>query len=110
MYGALPTDQRQAVEQGRLVEGMERDAVYLAWGRPAGVKEGSSGGRQVEKWRYVNYRPMVTNHFNMGYGYGYGRGCDYGYYDFGPTVDYIPYTAAVVEFRDGKVTGWEQER
>ena len=116
MYGSLSSAQKQAVNEGRLLEGMSKDAVYLAWGRPAAVKEGSKAGQKTEKWRYTGHQPVVSNHINFGYGYGHGYGRGRGRYydpfysDYGHTVDYVPYTAAVVEFSKGKVLGWERER
>ena len=109
MYTSLSTKHQQAVNEGRLVEGMNRDAVYLAWGRPAGIKEGSSAGQEIEKWRYTGLRPVYVRNVGFGYGYGYGRYCDPHYFG-GTGVDYVPYTNAVVEFRNGKVIGWERER
>jgi outer membrane protein assembly factor BamE (lipoprotein component of BamABCDE complex) len=110
LYAGLPAKQKSAVQSGRLLEGMSKDAVYLAWGRPNGIRQGTSSGKSTEKWRYVGHRPVYTNRVGVGYGYGGYYGCNSGYYDFGHTVDYVPYTAAVVEFRDDEVAGWERER
>ena len=111
MYSSLPSSHKRAIQSGQLVEGMNKNAVYLAWGRPSGIKEGSAYGKKLEKWRYVGHRPIYVNHIGIGSGYGRrGRYCNSGYYDYGHTVDYVPYTAAVVEFHNGKVSGWERER
>ena len=117
MYAALSSSEKEAVHTGSLKKGMGKDAVYLSWGRPAGVREGTAASGAFEKWRYVGHYPVVTNNISIGYGYGgysrhgrHGR-CYPNYsYSYGPSVDYIPYTAAVVQFSNGKVTAWERER
>lgn len=106
LYSALSGPQKQAVKQGRLLEGMSQDAVYLSWGRPSAIKDITRGGINYEKWRYTRHMPIVHQDIHIGFDYGY-----YGpFYEFGPTIEHIPYTAAVVEFSNGKVSSWEQER
>lgn len=103
--------------EGKVVEGMTPDAVYLAWGRPDRVTRGSQGGKPFELWRYTELKPVYNNNFAMGFGYsrfgyyGHGRG----YYDpawvgldMGP--DYVPVTAAIVRFSRNRVTAWERLR
>lgn len=117
LFGPLPDHQKQAVMDGKVVEGMTPDAVYLAWGRPDRVTRGSQGGKPFELWRYTELKPVYRTDFAMGFGYsrfgyyGHGRG----YYDpswvgmdIGP--DYVPVTAAVVRFSRNRVTGWERLR
>ena len=101
------------VQQGQIRTGMDQDAVYLAWGRPDSVTKGESGGRATERWSYTGTTPVWSNQFGYAYyGRGYGRGyghCGYygGFYDYGPTITYIPYTAGVVHFSNGRVSKWE---
>jgi hypothetical protein len=126
-YNSLPASQRSLIDQGKIKEGMTKDAVYLAWGQPDRVRESSSGGRKTESWLYEGYDPVYTQHVDIGYGgYGYGgyghgrRGRYGGFYDcypyggssyaVGTEVNYIPYVARTVDFRNGKVTGWESQR
>lgn len=112
-FAALSGTQKKAVLAGELKQGMGKDAVFLSWGSPGGIKEGVTNGRAFEKWRYVGQRQVVTSQVSFGYGYGGGRRgryCDPYYFGGGPTVTYIPYTAAVVEFRANKVVSWERER
>jgi len=47
-YSNLPASHQVAVEQGRLLEGMTTNAVYIAWGKPS---ETSSEGTTI-KWLY----------------------------------------------------------
>jgi hypothetical protein len=112
-FAALSGSHKEAVLAGEIKQGMVKDAVFLSWGSPGGIKEGVTNGGAFEKWRYVGQRQVVTSQVSVGYGYGggrYGRYCDPFYYGGGPTVTYIPYTAAVVEFRGGKVVSWEREK
>ena len=117
LFEVLPAPQKQAVLEGRVLEGMTPDAVYLAWGRPDRVTRGSQNGTPFEIWRFTELQPVYRSsvHVGLGYGYGhygYGRG---GYYDpafaaleTGP--DYVPVTAAMVRFSRNRVTGWERLR
>ncbi len=124
MADALTPTQRESVMRGHITEGMSKDAVYLAWGAPSRVTRGSEGGRDFEQWRYTELRPIYSSRVGIGFGYGYGYG-GYGGYrgrygrhggyypgytmiDYGP--DYVPVTSAVVKFRSGRVSGWEEGR
>ena len=109
MFTALTGTQKNAVSNGRILKGMTMDAVYLSWGRPDGIKESTINGKDVEKWRYSSHMPVLnqniiySNHHYYHHDY-------YGPFYNSTSVGYIPYTSAIVEFEDRKVTGWEQER
>ena len=118
LYASLSTRDRQLVNSGVIREGMTRDAVFLAWGRPDSVTAGTNRGRETESWTYIGQRPVRTMNMSMsmgmgfgygGFGYGgfgpYGMG-GYPYMGGGPSVMYIPYTAGVVEFSRGRVVRW----
>ena len=116
LYANLSTRDRQLVNRGVIREGMTRDAVFLAWGRPDSVTAGTNRGRETESWTYVGQRPVRTMSMSMGMGFGYG-GFGYGgfgpygmggypYMGGGPSVMYVPYTAGVVEFSSGRVVRW----
>ena len=117
LFEALTTPQKQAVLEGRVLEGMSPDAVYLAWGRPDRVTRGSQNGTPFELWRFTELQPVYRSAVNLGWGYGYGP-YGYGgrgYYDpafvgveTGP--DYVPVTAAVVRFSRNRVIAWERLR
>lgn len=125
LYSQLGSRDRQMVASGSIREGMNRDAVYLAWGRPDRVSVGTHKGRAVESWTYLGQKPVNTYSMGFGYGggwggypywgagrfgYGWGGGIGgwggYPYWGGGPSVTYIPYTQAVVEFTSGRVTSW----
>lgn len=110
IYAALSGAQKEAVGQGRLLEGMNQDAVYISWGQPSGIRDITGDGVAVEKWRYTRHMPVIRQDIHIGYNYGHHYGYCGPFYEFGPTIEHIPYTAAVVEFRNGKVSSWERER
>lgn len=115
LYRALPAAQQQAVREGRVVEGMAPDAVYLALGRPDRVLRGSANGKPYERWRYTELRPVYRAGFAISYGYpfGYGGGPYGGFWDpWWPGMalepEYAAVTALEVRFSQNRVVGWEQ--
>jgi hypothetical protein len=113
MLEGLPAADRELVLKSTIAEGMSKDAVYLAWGKPDSVTTGSEGGRAVETWRYASLRPIYPYPiWGLGLGLGYGGGYhSHGYVapyaSYGMTPDYVPMTASVVRFKNGRVTAWE---
>lgn len=57
-YRLSPEDQ-QLVLQGRISEGFDRDAVYIAWGRPDEVTQGQRQGKMTESWIYLTSETEV---------------------------------------------------
>ncbi|HCN27554.1 MAG TPA: hypothetical protein DIT64_01955 [Verrucomicrobiales bacterium] len=113
IYARLSETDKLLVQQGRLREGMTREAVFLSWGRPDQVASGSQRGAQTERWTYLGAQPVYTDTWNMGWGWGgrgWGRGWGYGgmwdpfWGGYGSMVTYVPYKAASVSFRGGRVT------
>jgi hypothetical protein len=114
-FSALSAKDRGLVEQGKIARGMPRDAVYLAWGSPSGVFQGTRENKTTERWDYSGSRPVYMTGFYGGYGYGpYGYHGRYGYsglgFGLGPEVAYIPYRVASVWFLDNRVDAWERAR
>lgn len=113
-FEALSSKQRSLVEKGQISRGMSPDAVYLAWGRPSRVMQGSKDDRETERWDYAGSRPVYHTSFYGSYGrYGgpYHRHGYYGYgFGLGPEVAYIPYRIASVWFIDRRVDSWERAR
>ena len=103
-YRALPTDQRQLVDQGQIKVGMGEDAVYIAWGPPAqALASETAEGREVawlyhgswmEETRLWTYREVP--HDGAVYLERYLE------------RDYNPrdYVRAEIVFVDGKVARW----
>ncbi|OYW71644.1 MAG: hypothetical protein B7Z37_27190 [Verrucomicrobia bacterium 12-59-8] len=118
MFANLSARDRQIVASGHIREGMGRDGVFLAWGRPTSVSVGTNRGKETEIWTYEGQRPVRSMSMNMGFGYGgfgYGGWGPYGFGGYGgypmwgsgTSVTYIPYTAGVAEFANGRVVGWK---
>ena len=111
LYQKLPESQKVDVKMGRVTEGMGKDAVFLAWGRPARVQTGQRNGKPLERWSYNDYQPVYTQSF--GFYSGFGPGCGpfggpFGGGGFwgGPSLDYVPVEGRSVEFVGGKVVGF----
>ena len=103
-YAALSPEMKADVNAGRIRVGMNPDAVYMAWGKPAQILEGGTEQGQVTTWlyeggwiqeeRYWAYRAVGT-----------GKGA---YAEQYLARDYYPraYISAEVVFEDGAVTRW----
>lgn len=116
-YAALGTTQQLLVQQGQLARGMSTDAVYLAWGPPARIFQGSKDGKLTERWDYGGAQAVPVTNFYGAYGYGggrYGPHGRHGYsgigFGFGPEIAYVPYRVASVRFINGRVDSWERVR
>ena len=120
LFNALPESHQALVRQGKVKEGMSKDAVFLAWGRPHEIKQGSRDGKSNETWLWFDREP-AAGMVSLGVGYGYGYGGLYGYIeDFGhsygcrsPFWDDFAYRerlAATVEFSGDKVVAWERSQ
>jgi len=121
LYAELGGKQKELVRRGDVEEGMSRDAVYLAWGRPDMVRRGSREGRGKETWAYFDSTPITTASIGFGsysghpfynyfgfhprFGYGVGPGWTYG-----SGVDFVRHVDRTVEFVDGRVIAWERSR
>ncbi len=82
VYRSLSAADQGLVSQGKIREGMSRDAVYIAWGAPNQRAEGRNRGSAVETWIYFN--TTSGGFYPGGFGYGYGRfGAGFGGYGAG---------------------------
>lgn len=103
-----PDEQRLALE-GRIREGMNEDAVFIALGRPSKTLSARRDGADQIHWVYSS---IVTreipsfshSRFRGEDGRWYGRSYYDPYYQ-----SYVVDTFRVV-FRDGRVIGWEELR
>lgn len=71
IFQRLSPHDQALVRQGKIREGMSRDAVWVAWGAPDQKATGTARGRPVETWIYNDY-----TYANAPYPYPYGP---YGY-------------------------------
>jgi hypothetical protein len=104
-YAALPSEMKTLVDNGQIRRGMNMDAVYIAWGKPAQVlqQEDQNGASTIwlyeggwwEETRYWTYRQVV------------GRG-DQVYLERYLESDYQPrsYVSAEIVFIKGVVNSW----
>ena len=122
LFGQLDDGEKELVLSGEVSEGMSRDAVFLAWGRPDMVRSSSRDGKGRERWGYFDSAPVQTSvgfgvgsygpspfyaDFGMHPRFGYGVGPGWGY---GTEVDFLPYLEKSAEFVDGRVVAWERLR
>ena len=111
LFQQLSAQDQQLVREQKLREGMSREAVFLAIGRPDRVSTGRRNGKNFERWTYVGQQAVTTQTFGMGWGGRWGGGWCGPFNDpfmmGGPMVTYIPYEAASVDFVEGRAVGWE---
>lgn len=79
VYQSLTATDQALVSQGKIREGMSKDAVYIAWGAPNQRAEGRNRGRAVETWIYFSTTSGDYYPGSYGYGYGFGIGGRFGY-------------------------------
>lgn len=108
----LTQAERELVLKGQIREGMNKDAVFLAWGKADAVTTGSDRGQATETWRYTTLRPVYYSGYGYGVGYApYGhRGRRvYPYTGMNLTPDYVSVPSSYVKFHNGRVTSWEAD-
>lgn len=114
IYNKLSERHKSLVSRGEVEEGMSKQAVFIAWGRPDRAFRGSRNGRAMEQWSYLDYDAVPGGWGGPGWGYGgwygpHGYGyCYDSFYSYQPMVDYVPYERATVEFANSKVTAWKR--
>lgn len=117
VFNALDEHQKELVKQGYIEDGMQKDAVWLAWGRADRGMVGQRDGKPFERWSYTGYEPVHGSMFGLGVGGGYwthgpvlGTGF---FYDPSYTASQwvnVPYEAKRVEFISGRVSSWRVTR
>lgn len=110
VFNELPAQYKNAVQEGRVEEGMPPAAVFLAWGHPSSVSSGKVNGKDTTNWLYSSLAPVTTPapFFWSGgywgpYPYYYNR---FGYYN---NTTYVPVNTGFVQFTNGKATSWEKK-
>ena len=109
MFRMLSPEQQLLVQQGRICEGMTKEAVFLAWGNPNSAPvTGQQNGRTYEKWVYHVYQPVfvdtvgadiVCGHHGPVYCSGVGT-----------STAMVPSEVAWVMFQNNVVTAWESRK
>jgi hypothetical protein len=128
-FQSLSPGDQALVQQGRIREGMSRDAVYIAWGPPNEQAPGRNRGATVDTWiYYATDAGDYEGPFLYGYPYGYGLGYGYfgygggyrhrfrrHYYSYDPFYDpwfyrranIIRYPERIVSFQNGRVISFQ---
>ncbi len=125
-YRTLSPRDQALVQQGKIREGMSRDAVYIAWGAPSSRLPGRNRGRIVETWIYDGTTSGdYPGPFYYGRPYGYGIGVGFyggrrgrfarGGYLYDPFYDpffynranIVRYPERTVSFQDGRVIAFQ---
>ncbi len=116
-YQRLSEADRRLVSQGKIREGMNKEGVFLSWGRPDEIRQGSKQKVPYEIWNYSAHRPHTHSHLSLGYDvypYYFRRGPYYHYphLTLGPavTTTYVPIKVGSVEFLNDKVVSWEARK
>jgi len=78
IFQRLSARDQDLARQGKIREGMSRDAVWVAWGTPDQKATGVARGHNVETWIYYEYTfanaPYPYPYGPFGYGGYYGGG------------------------------------
>jgi len=120
LFSKLSPEHQKLVRDGKIAQGMNKSAVFLAMGEPDSKTSGIQNGKAFEIWNYNVLVPVYHGGFHPYYGGGYGRfGLGYGYCGrrggyysvyYQPSVHYEPRHGASIKFRNNRVTDWSQRR
>ncbi len=128
LYDGLKSKEKIAVNQGKIIEGMSKDGVFLSMGAPSKQVEGFQNGSSFDRWYYGYLRPVYRTGFSTSYGYGrgFGRGFrggfhghgysrrgfhgGFGGFGFSNSVRYVPSVYATVTFKNERVDSWSRKR
>lgn len=93
-YAALPSEMKGFVDQGQIRRGMNEDAVYIAWGKPAQIVQQEDANGLQTIWIYTGGWMEETR-----YWYSHQRL---------PQTDYQPrtYVRAELIFTGGALQSW----
>ena len=120
IYNRLSASDKELVARGDIRKGMSKDAVYLSWGPPGMVREGSSGSSSSEAWAYMTSAPIPTSSLSYANVYRpyygrYGVHPRYGYcrnsgWALETGTDFVRYVNKTVKFSGNQVVSWERVR
>ena len=120
IYNRLSAKDKELVARGDIRKGMSKDAVYLSWGPPGMVREGSSGSSSSEAWAYMTSAPIPTSSLSYANVYRpyygrYGVHPRYGYcrnsgWALETGTDFVRYVSKTVKFSGNRVVSWERVR
>jgi hypothetical protein len=101
-YDSLSPALRATVDAGAIAEGMDTNAVYIAWGKPTRAgHEVTPAGEEI-RWEYWQNLTKVHPYWSIEPGPG-------GYYataEYRPTTSSWRYLSAWAVFQNGRLTRW----
>jgi hypothetical protein len=101
-YEGLAADARAGVDRGEIREGLDTNAVYIAWGKPTRVEHTTTAADEEICWEYWRNWTRVHPHWSYEPG---PNGC-YFTVEYRPTTSSWKYESAWVVFRSGHVIRW----
>lgn len=111
LYSSLSPDQQAKVERGQIEQGLSKDGVFLAMGKPDKVTQGASKKGEYEQWNYYRMQPVMRHGFGGYWGLGsrgYGSRCGrYSGWGYSPSITYIPRKSAIVRFEGDQVDEYQ---
>jgi len=104
VFNALPEKQKDLVRDEKIAEGLSRDAVVLAWGRPDEVETGTQRGKKMETWTWLATYEAPDPNF---YGAAWFASPYWGYYPMSrPATRIHTYPIRESIFENGRVVAW----
>ncbi|MFO1497161.1 MAG: hypothetical protein U1G07_01975 [Verrucomicrobiota bacterium] len=102
-FEAMPPAAQALVARGHIENGMDTNAVYIAWGQPSTVVENAAAAAPQTTWVYQGNR--VRHLPSWSYRPNY-----LGYWTLEPTTLHFPeaYVKAKVVFQSGRVVEWQE--
>jgi len=113
LYQTVPENERALVQSGEIRNGMNKNAVFLAWGAPNSPHvTGQNKTHSFVKWNYLRQTPIVNYNSAPYYymdPYHHNRDYNNSYNIFmNNNISYIDKIYASVTFINGKVSSWEK--
>ncbi|MDX6765694.1 MAG: hypothetical protein SFU85_02780 [Candidatus Methylacidiphilales bacterium] len=105
-FEKLSQDDQRLVLKGKIREGLDEDAVYVAMGHPSRRTRGQRDGKEEVSWIYSRLESRVVPAFTPQVVFVNGRRCIRDVYT--PITDTYLVDAFEVMFREGKVVGWRE--
>ncbi len=105
LFAALTPEHQNLVVAGQITEGMPKDAVFLAWGRPSAINVGSERNVDFQSWLYSAQQITEIPRFTPAY--RYSRWDPYPvpmFYD--PIIIATPYVYRTATFERDRLTAW----
>ena len=104
-FNKLSDKQRTAALEGELIEGMSKDAVYVALGKPSRMLQSREKGVERERWIYTQLENQEIPSWRSVYRQQ-TEGSVSSHIEYEPIYIQRPRDSFEVIFEKGRVTGW----